>query len=111
MTNNSREKEFLKKEKQLVDKYNSLLEKYSQRSNYKTSLIKAAILNLASEEIAKHYESLLSLGPRFVPTNKNLLFMDIIASTESCVLDMEYNHKGNGAETLRQKIRNILEKN
>ena len=37
--------------------------------------------------------------------------MDIIASTESCVLDMEYNHKGNEAETLRQKIRNILEKN
>ena len=81
MTDNSREKEFLKKKKQLIDKYNSLLDNYSQRSKYKTSLIKPAILNLTSEEIWKHYESLLNLGPNFVPTNKNLPFMDIITST------------------------------
>ena len=54
VTDNSREKEFLKKKKQLIDKYNSLLNKYSQHSNYKTSLIKPAILNLISEEIPKH---------------------------------------------------------
>ena len=43
--------------------------------------------------------------------NKTLPFIDIITSTESCALDMEYNHKGNEAQTLRQKISNILEKN
>ena len=96
VTDNSTEKEFVKKKKQLIDKYN-----YSQDSNYKARLIKPAILNLTKEEIPKHYESLLNLGPKFVPTNKNLPFMDIITSTESCALDMEHNHKENEAETLR----------
>ena len=44
VTDDSREKEFLKKKKQLIEKYNSLLEKHSRRNNYKTSLIKPAIL-------------------------------------------------------------------
>ena len=46
-----------------------------------------------------------------MPTNKNLPFMDIITSTESCALDMEHNHKENEAETLRQNVSNILQKN
>ena len=37
--------------------------------------------------------------------------MDIITSTESCALDMEHNHKENEAETLRQHVSNILQKN
>ena len=37
--------------------------------------------------------------------------MDIITSTESCPLDMEHNHKENEAETLRQNVSNILQKN
>ena len=111
MTDDSKEKEFLKKKKQLIEKYNSLLDKYSRHSNYKTSLIKPAILNLTKEEIPKHYESLLNPGPKFVSTNKNLPFMDIIRSTESCALDMEHNHKENEAETLRQNVSNILQKN
>ena len=60
VTDDTREKEFLKKKKQLIEKYNSLLDKYSRHSNYKTSLIKPAILNLSKEEIPKHYESLLN---------------------------------------------------
>ena len=43
-------------------------------------------------------------------TNKNLSFMDIITSTESCSLDMEYNREENEAVTLRQKVSNILQK-
>ena len=46
-----------------------------------------------------------------MPTNKNLPFMDIITSTESCALDMEQNHKEIQAETLRQNVSNILRKN
>ena len=110
VTDNSREKEFLKKKKQLIEKYNSLLDKYSQYSNCKPSLIKSAILNLTKEEIPKHYESLLNLGPKFVARNKNLPFMDIMTSTESCALDMEHNHKQNEAETLRQNVSNILQR-
>ena len=51
VTDNSREKEFLKKKKQLTEKYNSLLHKYCRHSNYKTNLIKPAILNRTKEEI------------------------------------------------------------
>ena len=80
-------------EKQLIEKYSSLLGKHSRHNNYKTSLIKPAILNLTKEQIQKHYESLLNLGPKFVPTDKSLPFMDIITSTQSCALDMEHNHK------------------
>ena len=58
-------------------------------------LIKPAILNLPKKEVPKHYESLLNLGPKFVPANKNLPFMDIITLIESCALDMELNHKEN----------------
>ena len=108
VTDDTREKEFLKKKEQLIEKCNSLLDKYSQHSNYKTNLIKPAILNLTKEVIPKHCESLFSLGPKFVPTNKNLPFMDIITPTESCALDMEHNHTENEAETLRRKVSNIL---
>ena len=59
-TDGSREREFLKKNKQLIEKYNSLLDKYSRHRNYKTSLIKPAILNLSKKEIPKHYKSLLN---------------------------------------------------
>ena len=52
-----------------------------------------------------------NLGPKFVPANKNLPFMDIITSTESCSVDMEYNHKVNEAETIRQNVSNTLQKN
>ena len=37
--------------------------------------------------------------------------MDIITSTESCALNMGHNHKENEAETLRQNVSNILQKN
>ena len=110
VTDDSREKEFLKKEKQLIERYNSLLNKYSRHNNYKSSLIKPAILNRTKEEIPKHYQSLLNLGPKFVPTNKNLPFMDIITTTESCALDMEHKHKENEVETLRQNVSSILQK-
>ena len=46
-----------------------------------------------------------------MPANKNLPFMDIITSTESCSVDMEYNHKVNEAETIRQNVSNKLQKN
>ena len=67
--------------------------------------------NLTSEEVPKHYESLLNLGSKFVPTNQNLPFVDVITLTESCALDMDYNHKENEAETLGQNVSNILQKN
>ena len=78
MSQVTQRKRILKKKKQLIDKYNSSLDKHSPHSNYKTRLIKPAILNLTKKEIPKHYQSLLNLRPKFVPMNKNLPFMDII---------------------------------
>ena len=46
-----------------------------------------------------------------MPTNTNLPFMDMITSTESCVLNVKHNAKENEAETLRQCVCNILQKN
>ena len=43
-----------------------------------------------------------------MPANKNLPFMDIITSTESCALNIEQTHKENEAEALRQNVSNIL---
>ena len=83
---------------------------YAVRSSHKKSVIKPAILNPTSEEIPKHYESFLNIRPKFVPTEKNLQFMDKITSTESCTLNMEYNHKENESETIRQNVSNILQK-
>ena len=37
--------------------------------------------------------------------------MDILPSAESCAFNMEHNHKENEAETLRQNVSNILQKN
>ena len=87
-----------------MDKYNSPLETNSQHSNYKTSSIKSSIFNLTTEEIPKHCELLLNLGPNVVPTSKNLPFMDIITSTKSFPLDTEHNHQVNEAETLAQSV-------
>ena len=52
-----------------MDKYNSLLETCFQHSNNKTILIKPAILSLTNEELQKHYESLLNLEAKVVPTS------------------------------------------
>ena len=46
-----------------------------------------------------------------MPMNKNLPFMDIITSNKSYALVMEHNHKENEAESLRQNVSNILQKN
>ena len=44
-------------------------------------------------------------------TNKNFTLLNITTSTEYCALNMEYNHKGNEAETLRHNVSNIIQKN
>lgn len=67
--------------------------------------MKPATFNPNSEMFTpKHYQSLLNLGPNYPPTNKHLLYMDIITSTQSCALGLEYNRKENEAETLRQNV-------
>ena len=73
---------------QLSKKINWFFATWSQHSNYKTSLIKPAIPNLIDQEIPNYYESLWNLGPNLCLRKKNLPFMNIITSTESCALDI-----------------------
>ena len=53
------------------------------------------------------HKMLLKTVPKF---DQNIPFMDI-TSTESKALNMEHNHKENEAETIRQNVSNILQKN
>ena len=60
-------------------------------------------LNLTNEEIPDSQRSLLINGSKFIPWT---LYMDIIASTESCVLELE-RKKTVKEETIWQNVSTI----
>ena len=43
--------------------------------------------------LTDHQTCLLNLGPKFVPTEKTIAFMEIITATESLLLNLEYHNK------------------
>ena len=52
--------------------------------------MKRAVINLTNEQlIIGNQTSLLNLGPTRVPTNKEILFMDIVADAEPTAFDLE----------------------
>ena len=62
--------------------------------------------------LTDHQTSLLNLGLKFVQTEKKITFMKIIITTESVVaLNLAYHNKKVDAESLRQNICQILNKN
>ena len=48
--------------------------------------MKVPVLNLASNEIPDHHMELLMLGPKFVPHEKRIPYMDIVSTTETSAL-------------------------
>ena len=53
----------------------------------------------------------MNLGPKFVPSeNRKRPCMDIIQTTEICVLDLKRERKFSNAESLRQNISRIITK-
>ena len=66
---------------------------------------------MANQEIPQHYLELLNLGPKFVHSNEKLPLMDIVNATEICALSLEKENQIENAESLRQKISNVISKN
>ncbi|XP_065639682.1 uncharacterized protein LOC136072401 [Hydra vulgaris] len=69
-------------------------------TNYK----KNAVLNLCVTDILVSHNNFLNLGPHFVPSLKLIPYMDIINSTESSALKLEYDNKIGNAQDLRKNV-------
>ena len=68
-------------------------------------------MNLTNQEIPQHHLEFLIIRPKFVPSNSKLFFMDIVNATEICALSLEKENQVENAESLQQKISNIISKN
>ena len=112
-TEKSRENEFVKRKEHLIRKFNELQTTSSKRNNQQitTTYVKPSIINLTDVALTDHQISLLNLGPKFVPAEKRIPFMEIITATESVALNFEYLNKEADAESLRQNVCHILNKN
>ena len=115
ITDNTKEKHFIKKKEHLISKYNSLINTSDDFMNLAIertqSIIKEVIVNLTGEELDENKIKLLNLGPKFVPTeNKKRPYTDIIQTTEICALELQREGKFSIVESLRQNISRIITK-
>ena len=65
---------------------------------------------MTNKEIPQHHLELPNLG-KFVPSYKKLPFMGFVNATEMCALSLEKENQIENAESLRQKISNVISKN
>ena len=81
--------------KRNINKFEALQEKEDRYTNKNQSFkyIKDPVLNLASDQVPENYKELLCLGPEFVPHVKEISCMDIVSTTESSALKLEYDKK------------------
>ena len=93
ITNKTKEMHYIKKETHLHSKVNSLKNATVNNINSTTpikEIMKEGVINLIGKELGKNKMQLLNLGPKFVPTNNiKPPYMDIIQTTEICVLELE----------------------
>ena len=73
-----------------------------------TKYVKESVIDLTSENLPEYHKSLLNLGPKFVPNSKRIPFVDIISTTESSALKLEYNQNVETAQTLRKDVLQAL---
>ena len=112
ITNISKEKDYVKKRNHLIEKNQNLTKGNKiQKIRGNKSLLKFAVLNLTKQEIPQRDLELLNLGPKFLPNNKKLPFMDILNATEIWPLSLEKENHIENAELLRQQISNVHSKN
>ena len=110
VTETSRELMFVRSKERLVKKFerlkvNKMVANVIKESN---TYMKDAVLNLAPDEIPEHHKELLNLGPKFVPNVTKIPYMDIVSTTESSALKLEYNEKVCEAQTLRKEVLRVL---
>ena len=92
ITDKTKEMHYIK-ETHLHSKFNSLRSATINNINSTTPVkktMKEGVINLTEKELDENKIQLLNLGPKFVPTyNKQPPYMDIIQTTEICVLELE----------------------
>ena len=118
VTEKARELMFVRSKERLVNKFCKLKESKGAKFNHNNDRIahneggtlhmKVPVLNLASNEIPDHHMELLMLGPKFVPHEKRIPYMDIVSTTESSALKLEYRKKISEAQNLRKDVLRIM---
>ena len=95
MTEKASEAMFVRSKERLFNKFEALQEKEDRYTNKNQSFkyIKDPVLNLASDQVLENHKELLCLGPKFVPHVKEIPYMDIVSTTESSALKLEYDKK------------------
>ena len=109
VTEKARESMFIRSKQKLVEKFSKLKDETTKSKEVRnTNLVKEPVLNLASDEIPSNQMELLKLGPKFVPNEKCIPYMDIISTTESSALKLEYSKKIVEAQNLRKDILKVI---
>ena len=105
---------YIKKETHLNSKVNSLKNAIVNNINSATptkKIMKEGVINLTGKKLDENKIQLLNLGPTFVPTyNKQPPYMDIIQTTEICVLELENDSYFEKVKRLWQGVSKILPK-
>ncbi|XP_065663098.1 uncharacterized protein LOC136085707 [Hydra vulgaris] len=108
VTEKAREIMFIRSKERLFKKFNILQNEFKNKQKIKngklTTHTKNAVLNLCSTKIPNNQNDLLNLGPNFVPSLKHIPYMDIIATTESFALKLEYNNIIENAQDLKKNV-------
>ncbi|XP_065658414.1 uncharacterized protein LOC136082928 [Hydra vulgaris] len=102
---------FVKSKERLIKKFNILQSEHANGKDIArktTKYKKDAVLNLCDTDISISHNDFLNLGPNFVPSLKSIPYMDIITTTESSALKLEYNNKVKNAQNLRKNVLRIL---
>ncbi|XP_065658394.1 uncharacterized protein LOC136082910 [Hydra vulgaris] len=111
ITEKSRESMFVKSKERLIKKFHILQSEHANGKDIArktTKYKKDAVLNLCDTDISISHNDFLNLGPNFVPSLKSIPYMDIITTTESSALKLEYNNKVENAQNLRKNVLRIL---
>ena len=104
---------FLKSKERLVKKFNDLhrFQKRDRITINSERYVKPGVINLCDDEIKDTQRDVLNLGPKFVPRQKEIPFMDIVAKTESAALKLEYSKKTEEAQDLRKNVLRAIKLN
>ena len=106
------ERNFTKVKQKLKEKFEKLKSQFVKESvASRPSLIKNPILQLQKDKpLTAEMVSLLSLGPKFAVTPKEIPKMEIISATEKSCQKLERKGEKDKAQVLRHEVAEILKK-
>ena len=116
----AREKMFLRTKAELKEKFEKLKEsnsseqpesRHDENSEANEKHVKEGVLNLCNDDMKQSHRDLLNLGPKFVPRQNKIPWMDLVARTESTALKLEFGKKATEAQDLRKNVLRILKMN